>query len=290
MRVCVQCDATFPAGWRCPACAYTPDEVDGRLQFAPNFESGVGGFDPEAFDRLAEVEGDHFWFESRNQLIAWAIARYFPDASSLLETGCGTGFVLAGIERAFPNLTLWGGEPYADGLAQAARRTRCATLVQMDARQIPFEGEFDVVGAFDVLEHIEEDELVLERMHRAVVPGGGIVLTVPQHAFLWSAVDEKAHHVRRYSAPDLATKIRRAGFQVARVTSFMSIMLPLMVLSRMRTRARLRADDGLAELRIGGVANASAACVLSLERLLIRSGISFPAGGSLLAVARKGHS
>ena len=65
----------------------------------------------------------------------------------------------------------------------------------MDARRIPFEDEFDVIGAFDVLEHIKEDEQVLVQMHRAVKSGGGIMLTVPQHMFLWSEQDVQAHHV-----------------------------------------------------------------------------------------------
>jgi SAM-dependent methyltransferase len=59
-----------------------------------------------------------------------------------------------------------------------------AVLFQMDARKIPFESEFDVIGAFDVLEHIEEDEKALAQIFHAVLPGGGLILTVPQHRFL----------------------------------------------------------------------------------------------------------
>ena len=79
----------------------------------------------------------------------------------------------------------------------------------MDARRIPFEREFDVVGAFDVLEHIVEDEDVLGQMFKATRPGGGLLVTVPQHPFLWSASDEHAMHQRRYSRAELRRKVER---------------------------------------------------------------------------------
>ena len=94
----------------------------------------------------------------------------------------------------------------ARGLGGRGRRVPDAALMRMAARRIPFDGEFDVVGAFDVIEHIEDDRAVLREMHRAAVPGGGILLTVPQHPFLWSEFDRQARHVRRYTAPELREK------------------------------------------------------------------------------------
>ena len=77
----------------------------------------------------------------------------------------------------------------------------------MDARRIPYEAEFDVIGAFDVIEHIYEDAAVLQQMHRAVRPGGGIIVTVPQHRFLWSKQDEFSCHFRRYTRGELMSKV-----------------------------------------------------------------------------------
>ena len=88
------------------------------------------------------------------------------------------------------------------------------TLFQMDARFVPFEEEFDVIGAFDALEHIKEDEDVLREIFRATKEGGGIILTVPQHPFLWSQMDEISHHYRRYTRRGLIDKVQRAGFEV----------------------------------------------------------------------------
>ena len=106
----------------------------------------------------------------------------------------------------------------------------------MDARKVPFQGEFDVIGAFDVIEHIDEDEDVLREMYSAIKPGGGIILTVPQHDWLWSETDVYAHHKRRYSRKELRSKVERAGFRVEYMTSFVSVLLPALMISRYRIK------------------------------------------------------
>ena len=112
-----------------------------------------------------------------------------------------------------------GSDVLCAGLDYARRRVRTANLSQMDATRMPFFNEFDVICAFDVIEHIEADTSVLAEMHRATKPGGGIVLTVPQHKWLWSAADDYAHHVRRYSRSELTKKVKSAGFEPLIVTS-----------------------------------------------------------------------
>jgi SAM-dependent methyltransferase len=246
-------------------------------------------FDAACFSRLAALETGNFWFEARNRLVVWALGRYFASARSFLEIGCGTGFVLAGIQRAFPLLTLAGAEIWSEGLAHAGGRAPGAALFQMDARHMPFEEEFDVIGAFDVLEHIEQDAAVLSEMFRSVRAGGGVMLTVPQHPFLWSRTDEQARHKRRYTRGELVDKVRRAGFEIARVTSFVSLLLPAMALSRW-TRGAARDGDPLPELSIDPRLNGALGGVLAVERALIERGVSFPAGGSLLLVARKAEA
>jgi SAM-dependent methyltransferase len=157
----------------------------------------------------------------------------------------------------------------------------------MDARQIPFEAEFDVIGAFDVLEHIKEDELALSQVFRATKPGGGIVLTVPQHPWLWSTLDDFGCHKRRYSRSELVGKVGRAGFSVLRVTSYVSLLLPLLLLSRLGQRQPKDNCDVMGEFEISTFVNLSLEKVLNLERALVKLGLSFPAGGSLLVIAQR---
>ena len=189
MRLCISCTKAFDhASPQCPFCLFEPKKVNGHLAFAPELAAESEGFEAHYFGLLAELEAGNFWFRSRNRLLIWALQRYFPEAKSFLEIGCGTGFVLSGIRKALPELALCGSEVFTAGLSFAAVRLPGIELFQMDARRIPFREEFDVIGAFDVLEHVREDEQVLSQMHQATRKGGGILVTVPHHPFLWSQV------------------------------------------------------------------------------------------------------
>jgi SAM-dependent methyltransferase len=287
VRRCLACDARFAGqGWSCARCGASPAIADEIWTFAPELADSGGGFEREAFTRLAEIEQHSFWFRARNRLIAWAVRRHFATAQSMLEIGCGTGFVLSGLRRALPELTLSGSELFTEALAFAHGRVPEVALYQMDARAIPFAEEFDVIGAFDVLEHIAEDETVLAQMHLATRPGGGILLTVPQHPRLWSPYDDYAHHERRYRRSELVGKVERAGFVVERATSFVAFLLPLMAASRLRVRRRGEIDLA-ADLTCPPRLDAALERVLDAELALIRRGVSLPAGGSLLVVARR---
>ncbi|WP_312707838.1 class I SAM-dependent methyltransferase [Stenotrophomonas sp.] len=287
MKRCIQCSVAYTAtDWACPGCSFAPPIIDGWPAFASESAISTSGFRPEAFAELAALEVGNFWFQARNQLIVWALKRHFPELRSFLEIGCGTGFVLEGIAQAFPQAKMAGSEILSAGLPFAAQRMASAELFQMDARRIPYDSEFDVIGAFDVLEHIEEDESVLAEIHRALVAGGAAIFTVPQHRWLWSSIDEHACHVRRYRTGELREKLDRSGFHVELETSFVSLLLPMMLASRL-SRKDAPEQDANAEMRLPRILNQLLLGVMAVERGLIKSGIRFPIGGSRLVVARK---
>ena len=246
------------------------------------------GFKTHYFKELAELEAGNFWFRVRSQLILWSISKYLHELGSFLEIGCGTGFVISCIAKRFPKARLIGSEYFEEGLVYARQRVPTAEFTQMDARCIPYESELDAIGAFDVLEHIEEDESVLQQMYKALRPGGCVFITVPQHRWLWSAVDVYACHVRRYGASELHIKVRKAGFEIIRSTSFVSTLLPAMYVSRVlqRNKTDMGIDD-TAELRVNPILNKIFEWFLNFELVLIRLGVSFPVGGSRMLVARK---
>lgn len=287
-KICSSCQEKFiSSDWKCSFCGHYPKVIDGYLAFAPELAEESNGYEESIFTQIAPLEAKNFWFRSRNRLIIWALKKYFAEATQFLEIGCGTGFVLQGIEKASPKLKLSGSEIFTTGLSFAAQRLSRTELFQMDARKIPFDNEFDIIGAFDVVEHIEEDEDVLTEIYRATRKGGGIILTVPQHSWLWSQADEYAHHVRRYDSQDLRTKVERAGFKIIRMSSFVSLLLPLMLLSRLQQQKPNSKYDVISELKISGWLNTLLENVLNLERVMIQLGISLPLGGSLLLIAKK---
>jgi SAM-dependent methyltransferase len=287
MKKCIACAHAFEsASWQCPTCSWQPTQRDNRFYFSPELAEDNTGFSGEYFPALAACETGHFWFESRNRLLMWALQKYFPNIKSGLEIGCGTGFVLKGLTETFPWASFSGSEVFGEGLNFAAQRVPSAELFQMDARKIPFQNEFNVIGAFDVLEHIEEDDDVLREMYSAITSDGGIILTVPQHQWLWSDTDVHAYHKRRYSRQELKSKVEGAGFHVQHVTSFISVLLPILMLSRRRFKGEQSFQSDM-ETDIHPLINRVLAAALTGERFLIKRGLSLPVGGSLLLVAKK---
>lgn len=290
MNLCPACDGRHAApDFRCPHCGFAPPMQDGVPLLAPALARAVSGFDPAEFAALAAQEDGHFWFEGRSRIIVDALRRHVPAPHDYLEVGCGTGHVLAAVAAAFPGLAITASEVLAEGLRHAALRAPGARLLQLDARALPFENAFDVIGAYDVLEHIVEDDAVLAAMHRALRPGGHVVLAVPQHPALWSAQDDLARHERRYRRGELESKLRDAGFVIVASTSFMTLLLPAMWLSRRRAPAAAapgaRVTDD--EMAPPAWANALMGATLAIERRAIALGVMLPVGGSRLVVARR---
>jgi SAM-dependent methyltransferase len=259
-----------------------------------NSDMGPGGFDPNNFDRIFAAEDRHFWFRVRNQVIsalAGQVAAELSPGYRVLEMGCGDGNVLRFLERACPTGTVVGMDLFGEGLRYARSRTSCP-LVQGDVRQSPFRKTFQVVGIFDVLEHIPDDNALLGDLWGLLDHGGTLLLTVPAYLSLWSYVDELAGHCRRYETGELRSKLEAAGFAVDYLTPYMASTLPLMWLSR-RSKAGMGAGTAHAlelarqELRAVPILNEILAWVLSWETRWLAKRRQLPFGSSLLAVARK---
>ena len=242
-------------------------------------------FPPASFPYLAASESKHWWFRVRNQIIIWILRTRVGGIKDFIEVGCGTGYVISGISKAIPALGLEASEYFEDGLIFARQRLPQCRFRQLDATAMAEENAYDCIGSFDVIEHINADECVLSNFNRALRPGGFLLLTVPQHPWLWSASDVYAHHVRRYTSLELRRKVLCAGYRIEYCTSFVSLLLPLMALQRLLSRNQNYNPDN--EFKISPLLNASLYLVMQIELTLLRLGLRFPAGGSLLLRARK---
>ncbi len=259
-----------------------------------NSDMGEGGYDPKNFEILFATEDRHFWFRARNQAIsalAGQVVAQLSPGYRVLEMGCGDGNVLRFLERTCLTGTVVGMDLYGEGLRYARSRTSCP-LVQGDVRQSPFGKTFQVVGIFDVLEHISDDNRVLSDLWDLLEIRGTLLLTVPAYPSLWSNVDELAGHCRRYKPGELRSKLEAAGFAIEYLTPYMASTLPLMWLSR-RSKAGTTTGSAHAlelarqELRVVPVLNEIIAWVLSWEARWMVKRRQLPFGSSLLAVARK---
>ena len=81
---------------------------------------------------------------------------------------------------------------------------------------LPFpDGFFGAVLAFEVLEHVEDDETLLAEIARVLRPGGLFVMSTPVHRAKWSELDDACHHVRRDEPDQLFGKVKARGFEIS---------------------------------------------------------------------------
>jgi len=260
--------------------------VEGIKCYAPSLAGQNDGFDKSEFELLFEAEENSFWFKIRNKIIKYLFTKYSNQEkrTKLLEIGCGTGFVLQALSD-LKNVDLTGSEIYLEGLFFARKRLSSVELIQLDATNMPFVNAFDVIGAFDVMEHIAEDEKVMEMVHKALVEHGVFMMTVPQYPWMWSAQDEYAFHKRRYTRNELSTKLKKHGFEIQYLGSFVFTLFPVMVISRIIKRKENK--NVMSEFEIPRILNWIFYAFMYADFILIRIGFSLPFGGSLVCVAGK---
>ncbi|HEY0868104.1 MAG TPA: methyltransferase domain-containing protein, partial [Fimbriimonas sp.] len=144
---------------------------------------------------------------------------------------------------------------------------------------------FEGVLGLDIFEHIEDDGAALAEAYRVLKPGGVLVLSVPAFRSLWGPHDVALHHFRRYRRPEMASKLRTAGFRVERCGYSVFILFPVVVAKRMLEK--LSTGPPRASLpQFPSWVNRSLIGLQGLESELV-SRTNLPWGSSVVAVARK---
>lgn len=243
--------------------------------------------DPALYGTLNEAERYHWWMVARREILMRFLSRRLPAGATLIEIGCGTGYLL---DRARDRYRVTG----LDSSPEAVEICRAKGLADVHAGAIPDPPpgpprRFDAVLLLDVIEHLDDDRAALDFAAGLLAPGGLLVVTVPAFMFLWSEHDELAHHKRRYTAGRLRAALEGAGWRIERLTYFNSLLFPVAVLAhawhRLRGGAR-RAHHY--EFRPGPV-NSALRAVFAAEGPLLDA-VSFPVGVSVLCAARRGES
>ena len=238
--------------------------------------------DRAVYDRMAEIDRDHWWFVGRRKILTALIEAFRPKAGPLriLEVGAGTGSNLAMLQRFG---TVDAIEPDDHARAFAEQRSGLA-LKGGYLPDVPLEdGYYDLIVLFDVLEHIPDDHGALAALRPKLAPGGRLLLSVPAIPALWSAHDVAHHHFRRYTAKALDAVVSRAGYRRIHRSAFNTLMLPAIVAVRMlhRLRGHEGGDDDATPAR---PINRLLAKLFGAERYFVVRGL-LPVGVSLALVA-----
>jgi len=266
--------------------------VDGIKSYSPEVANSYADYPDTGFDLTNENAGSSFWVSSRNRLFKSIVQSHLMPTSKtrFLDIGCGTGNFIQQIAKN-KNIEITGSEIYLKGLAYAKKNLPSVDFVQFDVTQGKIGEQFHIITAFDVLEHIENDNAALSNISQMLKKDGVLIVSVPQHMFLWSKLDEIVKHKRRYSRRELVAKLKANDFDISYVTSFLFILFPLMLISRLFDKADddLPTNERELEKRVtfSGFLNRIFDFIMKVDEALISKGVSLPFGGTLVAVARK---
>lgn len=236
------------------------------------------------YERMEQLDGEHWWFVARRRILADQIAALgLPPDARILEAGCGPGGNLAMLAE-FGEVTAI--EPNETARRIAAERTGFA----VQGGTLPDDGlfppdSFDLIAAFDVIEHIDDDAGAVRSLAALLRPGAPFVMTVPAYGWLWSEHDERHHHKRRYTGAAARRLLEGAGLTVEKCSHYNTLLTPLVVLRRGLARlsgAVFKPDDAMPPPFLNRLLTA----IFGFERHLLRLG-SLPFGISILCIARK---
>ncbi len=246
----------------------------------------------EEYERMYHLEDSYWWYVGRHCLVESILRSRFgaPNPLSIsertiLDVGCGTGAMSA-------RLTKWGRVVSADFSPLAlhfTQRRGLTSMVRADAMKLPLAtGQFDVLIAMDMLEHLPDDAAALSEFYRVLKPGGTMIATVPAYPHLWSDHDVAAMHFRRYLRPELLSRVRAAGFRVEKISHTMTTLYPIVALQR-RLSARKPIKSHYSHTSIPlfpAPVNFGLKKLLAVENSVARR-VNLPFGVTLLTIAKK---
>ncbi|MBZ8119939.1 class I SAM-dependent methyltransferase [Roseovarius sp. LXJ103] len=272
----------------------TPNVVGTITCYSEGVANDYADYPDSGFDLTDEYAATSFWVSSRNRLFSWLVHRERDrlGQARLLDVGCGTGNFAQHLSKD-GTLTVTGSEIYLKGLQFAQKRQPDIEFIQYDVTEGILDRRYEIITAFDVFEHIEADVTGLQNVHEMLTEEGVFIVSVPQHMFLWSKLDEIVFHKRRYSRAEMVGKLRQTGFTPVRVTSHVFTLFPLMWLSRLLDKVKpdspaTEDTDNLSDrVTFSPVVNWVFNKIMFIDEALIRVGIPLPVGGTLVVVARK---
>jgi SAM-dependent methyltransferase len=240
--------------------------------------------DPRTYDEMRALEGAHWWFAARREILADQIAGLrLPDAARILEVGCGTGGNLELLSR-FGDLTAV--EPDDRARAYAAERSGLEVRPGRLPSPLPAEASaYDLVAALDVVEHVDEDVATVGALRDMARPGGHVLVTVPAYQWMWSGHDLRHHHKRRYTADRLKAVFEGAGLPLTRLTYFNTLLFPPIAGVRLLQLLPGVAGGDDERMPSSGL-NALLRKTFAFERKLLAR-MDLPFGVSILAMGRR---
>lgn len=184
--------------------------------------------DKKYFKEYFHQERNHWWFQARLDILNEVIGNHLrepvaAETPKILNAGIATGATSIMLEKHGEVTSL----EYDSDCCEFVREELGIEVINASLTELPFADEyFDVICAFDVIEHIQDDRKAIAEIYRCLRPGGKVFLTVPAFESLWSEHDVINHHFKRYRLPEFVSLQQEAGFTSSYRSYFNSFLFP----------------------------------------------------------------
>ncbi len=248
--------------------------------------------DRQYYQEYFYIERNHWWFRVRTSIIVDHLKRIIlkNDIPRILNIGAATGASTNMLEQ-FGNVI---STEYDELSSITTSKEQGITVINCSILKLPFENDvFDLVCAFDVIEHVADDREAIVEMKRVCKSGGIICITVPAFMMLWSHHDVVNKHYRRYRSRDLASLFESGNDgEAIHLTYFNTILFPIILIFRLLSGVfpasviRHGAGSDFTVVRDNNPINRILGAIFSLERIVLKR-FTFNVGTSILFSWRK---
>jgi ubiquinone/menaquinone biosynthesis C-methylase UbiE len=249
--------------------------------------------DPKFYREYYTLEREHWWFTARlgilEKLVQSKIANQRTDLK-ILNVGVATGATSEMLAKYGEVTSVEYDQDCCDFLLEKTG----IEAINASLTELPFEdNSYDLVCAFDVIEHIEDDSLAVSEINRVLKPEAKYFVTVPAFQFLWSNHDVVNHHFRRYKKGQLNGLFSSNGCKIEfssyfNFWLFFPIAAVRVILNLLPSRKKESSSGSDNEVMSSSkILNKILFTVFSSEKGLLSTGIKFPLGISIVSLGSK---
>ena len=240
----------------------------------------------ERFEDLYRIE-DKYWWAKAHQKVIISLLESTVNLSSLkriLDIGCGGGGLLSRLKSY--------GQGYGIDLSLKAikycKMRQLSNIICGQANSLPIKHEsFDVICAVELMEHVEDEQVLLGEFSRIMKKGAILLITAPAFNFLFSKHDEWVGHKRRYTVAGVKTILSSAGFKIIQASYFHMLLFPVLFVMSKWGRFASAAQKKQTVVELPLFLNQLLTLLLCAEIPILKQKISLPFGSSVIVLAQK---
>lgn len=250
--------------------------------------------DQQYFKEYYHLERVNWWFTVRRRILRDRIRHVLgnPQRIQSLNIGAATGTTSDMLAEFGEVMSV----EYDKECCAYTQSFLSTPLIQGSITELPFtNNSYDLVCAFDVIEHVEDDAKAVAEMMRVCKPGGYIAVTVPAYQFLWGEHDVINQHHRRYTKTELTQLLKDYPGKIVYQTYFNSILfIPIAIfrlimagINKLKGPKKETLESDHAIFGTEGFFNNLLAGIFTIDYYLLKWGIRFPTGVSIMVFFKK---